>query len=132
MSAERALVSLLVLHALCLAACGRQTPTPVGPTCAVASIRTESLPDGVVGQPYSFRLEHNCSPQTFFFPFAYEWHVSGNLPPGMMLSAFDGQLSGAPTSPGAFFFVVTLWVSGFVGGDAVESKTFTLVVHPAP
>ena len=64
---------------------------------------------------------------------AIEWRVSGSLPPGMMMiSAFEGRLSGAPTSPGSYSFVVTLWASGFLDATALESKTFSLVVRPAP
>lgn len=90
----------------------------------------------MVGQPYSFRLEHNCSPERDLL----EWRVSGNLPPGIMLSLLDiqssgGQLSGTPTLAGRFSFVVTLWSTCCDVGPvtiALESKTFSLVVRPAP
>lgn len=133
-SRKRLLVSLLVLPALCQAACGCiANCSPVSPRCRVENIRTESLPDGVVGQPYSFRLEHNCSPERDLM----EWRVSGNLPPGIMLSLLDiqssgGQLSGTPTLAGRFSFDVRLVAPALGGEILLESRTFSLVVRAAP
>jgi large repetitive protein len=123
-NAERALVSLPVCLALFLPACFPDIPPLT--TCDVERIRTESLPDGVVGQPYSFRLEHNCPPLSNFFA---QWRASGSLPPGMRLSG-SGELSGPPTLAGDFSLAVSLLE--FDGGPVLESKTFSLVIRPAP
>ena len=109
---------------------------PTGPTdCGgpVTRIRTESLPDGVVGQPYTFHFEDNCS-GTFTLG-STAWEVSGDLPPGIMLGpGFNGRLSGTPTVPGTFSFEITLsaYFPFVPTPTVIESRTFSLVVHPAP
>jgi hypothetical protein len=116
-------VSVPVCLALFLPACFPDIP-PIT-TCDIERIRTESLPDGVVGQPYSFDLENNCTLGTN--PFA-RWRASGSLPPGVMLSEF-GKFSGSPTLPGDFSFVVSLLE---FSDPVVDSRAFSLVVRPAP
>ena len=129
--------ALLVLPALCLPACfGITLPTGPTPDCGgpVARIRTESLPDGVVGQPYTFHFEHNCSGTDIWVGTA--WEVSGDLPPGIMLGpATDpGRLSGTPAVPGTFSFEITLsaYFTFYPTPTVIESRTFSLVVRPAP
>ena len=117
---RRRLFSLLVLS-LALPACFRLPEL----SCDSDRIRTETLPDGVVGVPYSFRLERRC--EALFT----EWRLSGDLPPGMALSPF-GHLSGTPTAPGAFSFAISLLESGFVNATILDSRPFTLVVRAAP
>jgi hypothetical protein len=100
--------------------------------CNVETIRTASLPDGVVGQPYSFSLEHNCLDNGLLSnPL---WEVSDNLPPGITFSA-SGRFSGTPTQSGSFSFVVSLLVNPLFsinGSTVVDSRTFSLAVRPAP
>ena len=123
---------LLAVLALALPGCF-SIPTGPTPSCGgpVERIRTESLPDGVVGQPYIFHFEHNCS-GTYILP-GTGWDVSGDLPPGILLGpATDpGRLSGTPTVPGTFSFEITLTLY-FLGPTVIETKTFSLVVRPAP
>ena len=137
--AGRVLLPLPVCLALFLPGCFSVTlPTPASPTpgCngTIERIRTESLPDAMVGQPYSFRFEHNCSGTSTFV--GTSWEASGSLPPGITLGdpwlTNSDRLSGTPTVPGSFSFVVTLWATSFVDGRVVDSKTFSLVVRAAP
>ena len=100
--------------------------------CSVATIRTPSLPEGMVGQPYSFSLEHNCLDDGFFS--GPQWEVSDTLPPGMTFSS-SGRFSGTPTQSGSFSLVVSLLVTPVFGINpptVVDSRTFSLVVRPAP
>src|ERR1044071_6423567 len=99
--------------------------------CNVATIRTASLPEGLVGQPYSFSLEHNCLDEGFFS--GPQWEVSDTLPPGMAFST-SGRLSGTPTQSGSFSLVVSLLVTPVFSINPptlVDSKTFSPVVRPA-
>jgi hypothetical protein len=66
----------------------------------VVVVTTSSLPDGVVGQPYSQTLT-----ATGGVP-PYTWSLaSGNLPPGLTLSP-QGMISGTPTTLGSYTFTV--------------------------
>ena len=100
--------------------------------CKIQTIRTASLPDGVVGQPYSLNLEHNClGDELFYNP---HWEVSGDLPPGVTFST-AGRFSGTPTLSGSFSLVVSLFVEpvfSINGPSLVDSRTFSLAVRPAP
>jgi hypothetical protein len=117
---RRRLFSLLVLS-LAQTGCFRLPGDDL--SCDADRIRTESLPEGAVGVPYSFRLERRC--ETLFT----DWRLSGDLPPGMVLSS-SGHLSGTPTAPGAFSFAISLHTFGFVE-TVLDSRPFTLVVRPA-
>jgi hypothetical protein len=86
-----------------------------------------SLPDALVGEPYTFQFtaEEGCQP----YNFAYH---SGALPPGLTIQR-DGKLVGTPTQAGTFSFWVEL-TDGVPGGachSAVPSQgEFTLIVSP--
>jgi hypothetical protein len=128
----------LALSVVALPACMSEFRVTSAPDCdaGLARIRTQSLPEGEVGQPYSFQLEHNCSGG--FFLGNVSWETSGDLPPGITLGdgpggTVDDRLSGTPTVPGTFPVVVSLKVSYTINGpELVDSKTFPLVVRPAP
>lgn len=112
--AQRALRVFALVHSIFLAGC-----------CDVTSIQSESLPDGVVGQSYSFALEHNCGDRRTWWDSS--WTASGTLPPGLAFSR-SGVFSGTPTAVGRFDISVTL-ISGQVA-FAVDEKVVSLTVRP--
>jgi large repetitive protein len=68
------------------------------------SVSTPSLPDGVVGERYSFQLDSHCGGDTWFLQ-------TGQLPPGIQLQD-DGDLVGTPTDAGNFQFTVGVFDFG--------------------
>lgn len=87
-------------------------------TSAALDISNTSLPNGIVGTPYSVNLTASGGQPIYTFVVA-----GGNLPPGLSLSA-GGVLSGTPTVAGAYPIVIRL-------GDAngVEfNKAYTILV----
>ena len=128
---SRASLALLLLPALSQAGCGciANCEPSTAPSCTVEGIRTEAVPDGIVGRPYSFRLEHDCSPESNVGFVDYRWGASG-APPGITLS-LGGVLSGSPTEPGIYSLAVSLSACGFVGCDPVDSRTLAFVVRAA-
>ncbi|MCS7042698.1 MAG: Ig domain-containing protein [Bryobacteraceae bacterium] len=83
------------------------------------SITTTSLPNGMVGRPYSVTLAASGGSPP------YSWSVtSGSLPPGLSLGS-GGTLSGQPSTPGLFTF--TLTVADSAQGSV--SRSFTVRVH---
>lgn len=67
--------------------------TVVGPPL----ITTTSLPNGRTGTPYSAILTVAGGVAPFMWSV-----VSGSLPPGLMLTAFNGQIIGTPTTTGTY------------------------------
>ncbi len=96
-------------------------PGPIGCNDCNLQITTEALPDGIVGENYSFGLSSQCGGDFWFLD-------NGNLPPGIGLLA-EGQLRGTPTLAGSFAFTL-----GVVDGDTLETalKGFVLTVQEAP
>ena len=83
-------------------------------------IATESLPDGMIGAPYSYQLEAKSGVTP------YVWsRVQGDLPPGVDLLD-SGALEGTPTTEGTFTFDVH--VHDATG--SVAAATFSIVIHP--
>ena len=82
-------------------------------------ITTHSVPNGVVGVPYSFELDSDCGGDTWFL-------ASFDLPPGIGLQS-DGDLEGVPSRAGVFSFTV-----GLVDYDSGEEafQGYTLTVQP--
>ncbi|MBI3682288.1 MAG: putative Ig domain-containing protein [Acidobacteria bacterium] len=84
------------------------------------SIATTTIPNGVVGVPYSFTLaaQGGTAPLT--------WSVTGGqLPPGIGPITNTGQLTGTPTIAGSYNFTVQLT-------DAIRattSRTFTMAIN---
>ncbi|MBQ3345715.1 MAG: putative Ig domain-containing protein, partial [Synergistaceae bacterium] len=84
---------------------------------APIEITTTSLPNGTKETPYTVTLAANVSGAT--------WSVSsGTLPAGLTLDPSTGEISGIPTSSGAFTF--TLTASNSAGSD---SRTFMLTIE---
>jgi len=87
-------------------------------------ITTISLPDAVVGVPYSETL------QAIGGTIPYTWSVfSGTLPPGWSLNLGTGEISGTPTVPGDSFFTIRLADSS--SPQQFDNKPFSIrVVNP--
>jgi hypothetical protein len=67
------------------------------------SITSTSLPDGRVGTDYVTVIE------VFDNGFAYSWSIiSGNLPDGLSLNQYTGQIKGNPTAAGTYTFTVQI------------------------
>lgn len=86
-------------------------------------ITTESLPEGLEGEPYSATVE-----ATGGVP-PYDWGVtSGSLPDGLSLDPDTGVISGTPTEPGDFTFAVQVMDSDDPADT--DEKEFTITVAP--
>jgi hypothetical protein len=90
--------------------------------CTPEYIHTDRLPDGTVGQPYSFHLQSNCDRDSACDGV---WRTVGVLPPGLELS-HDGRLFGRPTLAGSYLVTVSL---EDCGGDLVTTKGLSLTVN---
>jgi large repetitive protein len=96
------------------------TITGSGP--AGLTIVTTSLPDGIVGQPYSQALEAVGGAP------GYTWSKSGGqIPAGLSLSG-SGMVSGMPSAPGAY--VIGVEASDTSSAEVVG--TVTINIQPAP
>jgi hypothetical protein len=88
------------------------------------TINPTSLPNGVVGNPYSATLQEagGVAP--------YSWFVSsGSLPQGLSLNA-DGTITGTPTVGGNFSFTVQIADSGSPQLTAGIDLNLTLAILP--
>ena len=108
-----ALAAVFALHALLLAGC-----------CSITDIKQEALPDGVVGQPYSAHLEHNCEGK--LTEHVISWRVIGSLPPGIRFSS--SEFSGTPTRAGTFSFTVEVGSTSLYNPSVFVAKEYTLSV----
>lgn len=88
------------------------------------TITTGSLPVGIAGTAYETRFVADGGRQ----PYAWSVH-EGALPPGLVLDAKTGALTGMPTAAGEFQFTIALADSS-VPGNAIERK-YTLVITAA-
>jgi mono/diheme cytochrome c family protein len=94
------------------------------PSTLVLTVSTASLPDGVVGSPYSQSLAATGGTAP------YTWAVaSGTLPAGLTLGT-DGAISGTPTAAGPASFTVNVIDSAMPA--AMASHDFSLTVSAAP
>jgi uncharacterized protein (TIGR03437 family) len=73
-------------------------------TISVQTVAMASLPDGMVGIPYSINVGQSLSQIAAGAQFAVS--AGSSLPPGLTLSA-SGLLSGTPTQPGNYMFSMT-------------------------
>ena len=89
------------------------------------SITTLSLPQGLTAQPYAAILR-----ATGGIP-GYTWSItSGHLPPGLMLGAASGLISGTPSVSGTFN--LTVKIADFSSPPQTCSQSFTLIVAATP
>ncbi len=100
----------------------------ISPSCPTLTIDPPALPDGATGTAYSQTLTAvgGASP--------YKFTVKGKLPPGLSLSA-NGVLSGTPTQPGHFpFILVVSDANGCAGsrGDSITIRKEDSKIGSAP
>ena len=89
--------------------------------CDDVAITTSSLPDGMIGSPYSTSLAASGGNGSF------TWSVSsGSLPTGLSLNG-AGSISGTPTTAGDFSFVVQV-----TDGHITDSRTFSIQISLEP
>lgn len=84
-------------------------------------ITTPILPDGRLGNHYSFQLQKisECSEDRWVLQ-------GGNLPPGISLNSQSGILSGIPTATGTYNFTVKL--TNTTGSSIGDSKGLSLLI----
>jgi hypothetical protein len=83
-------------------------------------IRTNTLPDGMVGVFYKVKLDSDCSSW-----YESSWFLAdGTLPPGISLLN-DGEISGTPAAAGTFFFTVGL-ENTYSGDRAFKGLSLTI------
>ena len=88
--------------------------------CPSATLAPASLPGGTIGAPYNQMV--TASPAG-----TYSYTVtSGALPPGVMLNAATGAITGTPTQNGAFSFTITAASGG--GGACAASHSYSVTI----
>ena|SRR5688572_8406060 len=97
-------------------------------------ITTEQLPVAVVGQSYSARVEArvSCSydlSDTTDTPANPDWTIIAGAPPTGLRLSRDGQLTGTPTTAGAFRFTVQADCSAGLRQDK-PTKDFEINAAP--
>jgi hypothetical protein len=70
------------------------------------TITTNSLPDGQMGNMYNEVFAATGGKQP------YSWSISGNVPPGIVLSSGSGDFAGLPGGTGTFSFTVKVTDAG--------------------
>src|SRR5205085_11217656 len=91
-------------------------------TPAALSVTTTSVPGGTVGVNFSATLQASGGTPP------YNWSVSGNFPPGLVLQS-SGAISGNPSTAGVYSFTAK------VSDSAPTSATAQLSINilpPAP
>jgi hypothetical protein len=86
------------------------------------TISPSTLPNGTVGTAYNQTLSASPSGGS---P-AYQV-ISGALPTGLLLNAASGQISGTPTTSGAYNFTIRATLFGSCTGD----KAYTVTINPS-
>jgi outer membrane protein assembly factor BamB len=94
----------------------------LGASTVSVTITTTSLPNAVIGQPYSQTLTATGGTPP------YSWSLaSGKLPPGLSLTPSSGTVSGTPTNPGNNKFTVRVTDST---GSQSATQTLQISVRP--
>ncbi len=100
----------------------RQTNSHAGTVLAPLQISTLGLPGGIVRSAYRATLAATGG------TIPYNWSVtSGSLPPGLMLQASTGQISGNPTTRGQFISTIEVQDSSSPTARAT-SKSYVIFV----
>lgn len=91
------------------------------------AITTTSLPSAVLGTAYSAALAASGGTP------AYTWGLaSGALPPGLLLAATTGAISGTPTSDGTYSFTVRVTDSAVPAQTTTKALSITVASTPVP
>lgn len=99
-----------------------------GPTvvCPVITLNPASLPNGMVGTPYSQAVTASGGAA----PYSYAVS-SGVLPPGLALDPATGALTGTPTGYGTFSFTITATDANGCPGSRAYSIVIAAPACPA-
>ncbi|MFN7975586.1 MAG: putative Ig domain-containing protein [Acidobacteriota bacterium] len=90
--------------------------------CPTITITPASLPNGIVGTPYSQTLTASGGAAP------YAWAITvGALPPGLALNAGTGVISGTPTTTGTYCFTATATDAN----QCTASQSYCLIVNPS-
>jgi hypothetical protein len=89
------------------------------------AITTATLPDGVVGAPYTATLQTTGTPAPTLSV------TAGTLPAGLSLDPVTGALTGTPTTPGSSTFTVTA-SSSVSGIPSTATQQYTVVIDELP
>lgn len=92
-----------------------------GATGDPLAVRTQTLPNARLQQPYQFALQADGG----ILPLKWTL-VSGDLPPGLKLGS-DGVVRGSPTSAGDFAFVVSVQDSGKPQSERTQPLTLRVI-----
>jgi Putative Ig domain len=113
----------LYLTVLCLLAIFSAFFFLVNPVQAIPVIFPASLPNGQVGSPYTTTLVVASTVG------AYSWAVTGGaLPTNLALNTTSGVISGTPTAPGTYTFMVT--VTDTTGPSPAQGFFITITQPP--
>ncbi len=113
---KKAALVVLVLFG-CVASAGCKSGDITGPPAAPIAITTQSLPDGIMGEPYSKTIEASGGVPP------YTWSVESNdLPSGLSLDGSTGEISGTPDAEAVYTF--TIGVAD--AADKHTSKQFSI------
>lgn len=94
------------------------------PQAAPPKILTDSLPNAIVGEPYSVTL--GCTdPNAIFYPYLSPNGPNEMTDAGLEITS-DGVLSGTPTAVGTYSFAICA-----MGAASEDYKFYTLVVEEA-
>ncbi|HQR21874.1 MAG TPA: putative Ig domain-containing protein [Burkholderiaceae bacterium] len=103
------------------------TAGPAG-TCVTLTLTPATLPAPMVGAPYNQTITASggLAPYTFAV-------TAGTLPAGLTLNTATGQLSGTPTTAGAYSYTIRATDAADSTGSVVYSGTVSpgIVVNPA-
>lgn len=91
-----------------------------------ANITNTSLVTGTAGTSYTDAVDYTGTQGTKTFSVS-----SGSLPPGVVLGASTGTLSGTPTTSGTYNFTITLTDDNGLVGSYSDSQAYTLTVAAA-
>lgn len=94
------------------------------------SIESTNLSNGAVATPYSEKLIASGG-----IPFYYWMIESGELPDGLSLDSFNGEISGTPAAAGSSNFTVRVFdydnnSSGFARSFSITINSDEIVVNP--
>jgi hypothetical protein len=114
--------SLIIIVFFTLTGCSKE--------CEFVAIKTDSLPDGTIGQEYYYELEFETNCAIVHKEIEIK---EGKLPKGLELK-FSGEFMGTPEETGVFNFNITARVCFGSGGFGYtdcsdKEKNFSLTIN---